>query len=477
MEQTHFARYKPLLADWEAFVSAVKRPLPNTIWANPFKQPPDQFAAFMSRNGIRLEPLSWLPGGFKLPDGVSPGLRWEYLAGLFHVQEEVSMLPVHLLDLQPTDRVLDMCAAPGNKTVQMGVMMNNQGTIIAVDRHGGRMRAARQVFNRLGVVNVTAVSHDAGNLPKSVGLFDKVLADVPCTCEGTCRKDPSIVNRLTDSAHERMARKQTAILRKAVQLCRPGGRIVYSTCTFAPEENECVVAAVLREHAGRIRLLPASIPGFAASPGITRWRDQELDSTLALTRRVWPQQQDTGGFFMALLERLPDDGGEVYEFSRETAAQMFAPMIEPDPWFEQITTRFGIPTAVFANFDLLRWSKRGVWLINSDHRPLKQPQPDSVGMIFVRPKGKYPKLTTAGALLFGRHASRNLIDLEPEQMMAFYGREEFPISSSQLMANSGSGYLLARFQGFPIGIGIYRQAKGTVESTFPKGWARRHIQF
>lgn len=387
------------------------------------------------------------------------------------------MLPVHLLDLQPTDRVLDMCAAPGNKTVQMGVMMKNRGTIVAVDRNGGRMRAARQVLNRLGVVNVTAVSHDASNLPKSVGLFDKILADVPCTCEGTCRKDPDIVNRLTESAHERMARKQKAILRKAVQLCRPGGRIVYSTCTFAPEENECVIDAVLQENAGRVRLLPAHIPGFAASPGLTRWQGRDLDATLALTLRVWPQQHDTGGFFMALLERLPDDAGEDCGSSLETAAEMFASMVEPDPWVEQITTRFGMPPAVFAVYDLLRWSKRGVWLINSDHQPLKLPRPDSIGIIFIRPKGKYPKLTTAGALLFGRQASRNLVDLDPEQMLAFYGRGEFPVSNTQLVANSGSGYLLVRFRGFPLGIGIYRQAKGTLESTFPKGWARYHIQY
>lgn len=477
MEDTHFERYKPLLADWEAFVAATQRPLPDTIWANPFKTSAANLAVLMAQNDINLEPISWHSGGFKLPKGVGPGLRWEYLAGLYHVQEEVSMLPIYLLDLQATDRVLDMCAAPGNKTAQMAVQMGNRGTVVAVDRNVGRMRAARQVWNRLGIVNVTAVTHDAGNLPKSMGLFDKVLADVPCTCEGTCRKDPHIINRVDDSAHERMARRQKAILSKAVQLCRPGGRIVYATCTFAPEENEGVVDAILKESNGRVRLIPAQIPGFEFAPGVTEWQGQTFDPSLSLARRAWPQQNDTGGFFMALLERLPDDGVEETYGGEETAVALYPDLEQRQPWLDLVTTHFGMPPEVFAEYAILRWSKRGIWIINADNRPVQTPKPDSVGMAFIRDKGKYPKLTTASSLLFGQHATKNLIDLDTEQLRAYYGREEFPISASQLIENDeGSGYVMVRFQGFPIGIGVHRQAKSTLESAFPKGWSRSNSQ-
>lgn len=473
MNQTQFARYKSLVHDWEAFLATVQRPLPNTIWVNPNKISSSAFVGLMHESGIHLKPIPWHADAFKLPENVSPGLRWEYLAGMFHVQEEVSMLPVYLLDLQPTDRVLDMCAAPGNKTAQMSVLMGNRGTIVAVDRNGGRMRAARQVFNRLGIVNVTAVTHDAGNLPKGIGRFDKVLADVPCTCEGTCRKDPDIVNRVDEASYQRLARKQKAILRKAVQLCRPGGRIVYSTCTFAPEENEMVVDAILKESHGRVRLLPVEIPGFTLAHGITEWQDQIFDSSLKLAARAWPEQNDTGGFFMALLERLPD--GEVVE-EAPTAVDLYPDLIQPEPWLSQTRDRFGLDTAVFAAYDILRMSKRGIWLINSDHQPAQVPKPDSIGMTFIRSKGKYPKLTTASALYFGEQATRNLVDLDAAQALAFYGRQEFPVSSDQLIDCNSSGFVMARFRGFPIGIGIYRQAKGTLESTFPKGWARPNIQ-
>jgi NOL1/NOP2/fmu family ribosome biogenesis protein len=311
-----------------------------------------------------------------------------------------------------------------------------------------------------------------------MGLFDKILADVPCTCEGTCRKDPDISNRVNDSSHERMARRQQAILNKAVQLCRPGGRIVYATCTFAPEENEAVVDQILQQYHGRVRLVPAQIPGFECAPGVTEWQGQTFDPSLALALRAWPQQNDTGGFFMALLERLPDVEMVVEENGcLETAVALYPELEQRQPWLDQITTRFGIAPDVFAEYDILRWSKRGIWIINTDNRPVQTPQPDSVGMTFIRAKGKYPKLTTASSLLFGQHATKNLIDLDKEQLMAYYGREEFPVSADQMTeCSEGSGYVMVRFQGFPIGIGVYRQTKGTLESAFPKGWSRLNIQ-
>ena len=140
----YLERYKPIVGDWEAFATAVTQPLPTTIWANPLKTTPEQLETLLAQSGIRLKPVGWYPGAYRWPDGMQPGLRWEYLAGLYHVQEEVSLIPVTLLDVRPGERVLDMCAAPGNKTAQISVALQNRGTVVANDRNAGRMRAARQ---------------------------------------------------------------------------------------------------------------------------------------------------------------------------------------------------------------------------------------------------------------------------------------------------------------------------------------------
>ncbi|MCP4417614.1 MAG: RsmB/NOP family class I SAM-dependent RNA methyltransferase, partial [Chloroflexi bacterium] len=303
----YFSRYKELIEDWEEFQAVVKRPLPTTIWANPLKITPKKLAAIMADGGIDLTPIPWYAGGFRLPNGIMPGLRWEYLAGLYQVQEEAALLPALLLNPQPGERVLDMCAAPGNKTVQMGAMMQNHGTLIANDRSKGRMRAARHALNRVGLLNTSTMTRDGANLPHTIGLFDKIMVDVPCSCEGTCRKDVGVIGRSSQNSSRKIARSQTALLRKAVQLCRPGGRIVYATCTFAPEENELVVDAILRETGESLHLIPSSVPNLLASPGITQWQGQTLHSEMHHASRIWPQQNDTGGFFVAVLEKAAEE--------------------------------------------------------------------------------------------------------------------------------------------------------------------------
>jgi len=356
----YFERYRDLIEDWEAFVAAVKRPLPTTIWANPLKITPEKLQNLMAEGGVDLTPVPWYPGAFRLPDAVMPGLRWEYLAGLYQVQEEVALLPALLLNPQPGERVLDMCAAPGNKTAQMGAMMQNRGTLIANDRSNGRMRAARHTFSRIGLVNVTTMTRDGANLPAEIGLFDKIMVDVPCSCEGTCRKDPSVLERSSVGTSKKIARIQMALLRKAVQLCRPGGRIVYATCTFAPEENELVIDAILRESGDELHLCPTVVPELAASPGLTEWQGQELHPDLHHASRIWPQQNDTGGFFVAVLEKASSQfsvsGNPYLGFETEPGD------LSPENWLGMLVERFGFDAKVFEGLTAVRWSNRGLYL-------------------------------------------------------------------------------------------------------------------
>ena len=478
-----FARYRELIDDWETFQAVIQRPLPTTIWTNTLRVTPANLTRLL---GQPATPLPWYPGAFRLPPNIMPGLHWAYMAGLYHVQEEVSLLPVMLLDIQPGERVFDLCAAPGNKTAQIGVLLGNRGTVVANDRSAGRMRAARHALNRLGLLNITTTTSDGANYPRDAGFFDKVLVDAPCTCEGTCRKDSSVMDRVFLKDSKKLAGSQTALLRKGVQRCRPGGRIVYATCTFAPEENELVIDAILREFNGRIRLLPAQIPGFTSSPGITEWEGQKLDDSLSLTMRVWPHQNDTGGFFVAVLEKgeqssVSSEQLSVYSENRPPKTDNCTLTTdhwteERQPWLDIISDRFGFEPDVFADYAIVRWGRKGVYTINQDHILLKRPSPDAVGMIFMRTEGKYPKLTTGAAMLVGHHAKRNFIDLEPSQVQDFMARRDFNIMPDQAPHCTGTGYVLLRYQSVSLGIAVYRPHLNLVESLYPKGWARKNVR-
>ncbi|MCB0196349.1 MAG: methyltransferase domain-containing protein [Anaerolineae bacterium] len=471
-------RYYPLIDDWAAFETILFEPLPTCVWANPLRITAEQLAEIFTTEGIDFEPLAWQPGGFQLAPDFKPGHHWAFLAGLYHSQEAVSMLPVLLLDPQPGERVLDLCAAPGNKTAQIAVQMGNRGTVVANDINAGRMRAARQTFERLGLLNVTTTTADGGNYPPAAGLFDKVLVDVPCSCEGTTRKEPIIVERIGEAISCKKSGSQKALLRKAVQLCKPGGRIVYATCTYAPEENELVVDAILRQHTS-VRIVEADIAGLKMSPGITTWQGQALDPSLHLCRRVWPHHNNTGGFFIAVLEKegqfppLPQgEGSRVSDGVRAFLHDDLPP--ETDAMLQTALQRHGLQLDDLHPNIVFQPSRWRVYLTNPDHQPLTAPEPEAEGMIFLNIKSKYPKLSTAAAQWIDRKATQNTLDLDESQTRAYLNRERFDITAAPGHL-TGRGYILVRYRGFGLGVALYypHQDKlgGVIESLFPKGWS------
>lgn len=295
-------RYQPLVDDWERFLAISRSPLPTCIWVNSTRATVDEVTEFMAAEGIVFERLAWHPEAFRLAEGADAGSRLSYLAGLYHVQEEVSLLPVVALAPRSGDCLLDLCAAPGSKTVHAAAAVGRAGLIVSNDRSGARLNVLRTALHRLGLMNVVTTVCDAAVFPDSARAFDGVIADVPCSCEGTSRKHPAVLSQASVARSRSLAERQRTILSRAIDLCRPGGRVVYATCTYAPEENEQVVGAVLAAR-DDIRILPFSLPGLLHSTGVTSWKGQDLHPDLVGTMRIWPHQNDTGGFFVALLEK------------------------------------------------------------------------------------------------------------------------------------------------------------------------------
>jgi NOL1/NOP2/sun family putative RNA methylase len=214
----------------------------------------------------------------------------------------VSALPATVLDPQPGDRVWDACAAPGSKTTQIAARMDDRGTLVGNDNSLGRISALRHNAERLGVTNIAVTNQDARNFsmkPLAFDAFDRAIVDAPCSCEGTCRKNPTALEEWTLDHVRQVAGVQKGILKRAVQATRGGGTVVYSTCTFAPEENEAVLDHVLREESCR---LVEFEPGLETSPGVTEWEGETFDASVEKAHRIYPHQNDTGGFFCAKLE-------------------------------------------------------------------------------------------------------------------------------------------------------------------------------
>jgi len=294
-------RYEPLVNDVNAFRAACERPLPSVVRVNTIKTTVERARAALDEAGIAYEETGWLPGLLRLPD-TQPGANWPYVHGWLHGQEEVSALPAEVLDPQPGERVWDACAAPGSKTTQLAALMDDTGLVVATDSNLGRISALRSNTERLGVTDVAVTVEDARNhslKPFGGEPYDRTLVDAPCSCEGTIRKNPDALERWSLDHVEGIAGTQKGILKRAVEATREGGTVVYSTCTFAPEENEAVLDFVLGERP--CRLVAFDVP-LDSTPGITEWQGESFDESVTRAKRIYPHHNDTGGFFCARLE-------------------------------------------------------------------------------------------------------------------------------------------------------------------------------
>jgi NOL1/NOP2/sun family putative RNA methylase len=294
-------RYEPLVDDFDAFLAACQRSLPSVVRVNTVRTTVERAREALDEAGIAHEPTEWHPGLFRL-DG-QPGRNWPYVHGWLHGQEEVSAVPARVLDPRPGEVVWDACAAPGSKTTQLAALMSDDGRIVATDDNVGRLSALRSNTERLGATNVAVTNEDArvhSLQPFGFDAYDRALVDVPCSCEGTIRKNPDTLAEWTIEHVEGIAAAQKGILRRAVQATREGGTVVYSTCTFAPEENEAVVDHVLEADDCECEPVAVDVP-LDASPGVTEWLGETYDKRVSRARRIYPHQNDTGGFFCAKL--------------------------------------------------------------------------------------------------------------------------------------------------------------------------------
>jgi NOL1/NOP2/sun family putative RNA methylase len=290
-------RYRRIVPDFERFIETMASPLPITARINTLKTDGDRLLSSLEEAEVPFRPFSWYPFGLRL-DVEKPGNLVENLMGHIHIQEEISMVSPVVLDPKPEEWVLDLCAAPGSKTTQIASMMENRGLLVANDPANTRVASLRSNCERAGAINVVVTRYDGRRFPSQ--KFDRVLVDAPCTGQGMARKDLSVLDRWSLKRSLGLQHLQRALLKRATDLAKPGGTVVYSTCTFAPEENEAVVSWVT-DQVRSVRLEKVSIPGLESCPGLVEWDGSLFGHDMERCARYYPHQNDAGGFFVAKL--------------------------------------------------------------------------------------------------------------------------------------------------------------------------------
>ena len=275
-----------------------------SVRLNTLKQKREHILCLLKERGIPFSEVPWYQDALILSNLTKEEVNTlDFIKqGLLYRQSLSSMLVPLILGPCPGERILDLCSAPGSKTAQIAAMMDNQGEIICVEAVRERFYKLKSVISLLGVQNTKLKLLD-GRRFKDFELFDKILVDAPCSCEGLFHASlPKTFAYWSPRKIREMARKQKGLLFNAARLLRKGGTLVYSTCTFSPEENEEVIDWLLRKSKVKLNLISVGIKDLTSYPCLLSWRDKEMNNEIRKCLRILPTAL-MDGFFIAKIRK------------------------------------------------------------------------------------------------------------------------------------------------------------------------------
>ncbi|MFH1787407.1 MAG: RsmB/NOP family class I SAM-dependent RNA methyltransferase [archaeon] len=299
--------------DYENYLNILKIPPVKSIRCNTLKISPDKLKEKLENKGWKIkQPWKDYPEVMVIKFELLPGelgRSLEHLLGYYYIQELASMLPVLALKPKKEELILDLCSAPGSKTTQLASEMQNTGTIIANEVSLGRLKILASNLERCGVANTIITRKDGSAFCKRIEKynskiqFDRIIIDAPCSGEGTLRSSYKTYLMWNIKTIKNLPKIQLNLFSSAFEILKPNGTIIYSTCTHAPEENEGVINEILKNYPGELKLEKINLP-IKYREGLTEWENKQYSNELKKCARIYPQDNNTEGFFIAKFRKV-----------------------------------------------------------------------------------------------------------------------------------------------------------------------------
>lgn len=403
---------------------------------------------FLNLSPFSLSPIAWTKEGFYYDKNDKPGKHPYHEAGLYYIQEPSAMAAAEYLQPEPGEKVLDLCAAPGGKTTQIAAKMKQQGLLIANEIVPSRAKVLSQNVERMGIQNCVVLNEKPERLAEQFEhFFDRVLVDAPCSGEGMFRKDPEVLHEWSLAQVDACSRRQLHILEDASRMLRTGGRLVYSTCTFSPEENEQVIAEFVAKHP-EFEIEHADVlPGFET--GRREWLQE--DAHVERTIRIWPHRVQGEGHYIAVLRKT--DGIECLRAQKPIKAKLSRKQLQE--YYSFASEHFNIIPE--GNFQLFG---EQLYLVPSD-------MPSLQGLKVIRPGlhiGAFKKnrFEPAHSLALALRAEdiKRAVSFDADEIIPYLKGESLSIDGEK-------GWYVVLVDGYSLGWGKW--ANHVLKNHYPKG--------
>ena len=421
---------------------------------------------------FHLKKVPWISNGYFYEAEDAPAKHPFYSAGLYYLQEPSAMTPASRLKVQPGERVLDLCAAPGGKATELGAALQGEGLLVANDINTARARALLRNLELFGISNSFVTNEPPHVLAERFPeFFHKIMVDAPCSGEGMFRKNPAVVDSWQEKGPEYFSKLQREIIVQAADMLLPGGMMFYSTCTFSPLENEKTITHLLKERPDMEVIPMEDYEGFAE--GLTSYRGEVFDESCKLCRRIWPHKMSGEGHFMALLHKKSGTQQQV----QQTVSQSSI-------WWEKckgLNKKQKAAAEDFFSHVNIAYDGKRIDVRGDNLYYLPAPKYDGRGLHFLRNglfMGEFKKkrFEPSQPFALALHAQDfdQVLDFpaDDERLSRYLRGETLDVSDLIAGEKKRKGWQLVMVAGHPLGFG--KLVNNNLKNKYPAGWRKNN---